>query len=96
MIIHDLDVVRVSLVPDKADAPPVVDAEAVLPGMIALQSLEPIARRRSEIAQLRCAVQLAQYAPGDSFDGAKALAAQALMKALGLLAAKRLDHRKSV
>jgi hypothetical protein len=44
MIIYDLDIVRVAVDKAKADAPPVIDPDRMLPGTIAFQQLEPIRR----------------------------------------------------
>jgi len=41
VIVDDLDVVRVSVSPPKADAPLIVDADAVLALSITAQCLEP-------------------------------------------------------
>lgn len=62
MVIDDLDLLRIALVPDKADTPPVVDTDAVLPGSIAAQRLQPIARRGCQVAQLPRLMDLPQLA----------------------------------
>jgi len=49
MVIHNLDFERVSIGPTEADAPLVVDPDAVLPLAIARQSLQTIARDGSKI-----------------------------------------------
>ena len=45
MVIHDLDIVRIARSPVEADAPLIVDADAVLTLAIAVKSFETIARR---------------------------------------------------
>jgi hypothetical protein len=42
VIIDDLDVERVSCVPDEADAPLVIDPDAVLSATVPLEDLEPV------------------------------------------------------
>jgi len=63
VIVHDFDLVGVSISPDEADAPLVVDANAVLPRSIVLQCLEPVPRRNPQGIKSRRGVQLRQLAP---------------------------------
>jgi hypothetical protein len=51
VIIHDLNVVGVAAPPPKARTPPIVDPDAVLPGTVARQLLEPVAGRDSQVIQ---------------------------------------------
>ena len=51
MVIHDLDILRMSLNPAKADTELIVDADAVMPGTIALQGFQPIAGRHTQELQ---------------------------------------------
>src|SRR6476661_8757270 len=52
VIVHDFHIPRRSLTPFKAYPPLIVDADAVLATPVAVQSFEPIARRRSQIVEL--------------------------------------------
>jgi hypothetical protein len=64
VIDHERHLVRIPLVPAKADAPLVVDANAMLSGAIAFQLLESVAGRHAQIVQCLCGVhdhQLAQH-----------------------------------
>ena len=66
MIVHDRDIVRVAVLPPKADAPLIVDANAVLASAIALELFESIAGRNAEIFELFRRVdghKLAQHGP---------------------------------
>ena len=47
----DLDVEGIGGAPDEADAPLIVDADAVLASTIALERLEPIAGRNAEVGE---------------------------------------------
>jgi hypothetical protein len=49
MVIDDLDHLGAAFPPDKADAPLIVDPDAVLPSAIAFERLKPVAGRRPEI-----------------------------------------------
>jgi hypothetical protein len=51
VIVHDLDLVGVSVVPDEAHTPLIVDPHAVLPPSLARERLETIARWCPQIAQ---------------------------------------------
>ena len=51
VVVDDLDVEGTGGAPDEADAPRVVDADAVLAGTIALERLEPIAGRNAEVGE---------------------------------------------
>ena len=61
MIVHELDRVCVTVLPDKADTPLVVDANAVLPRPVALQRLEPVARREAQSVKARRGMELRVY-----------------------------------
>jgi len=59
MIIYDLDIHRSggSLRPGEANPPPVVDADRVLPGSLALERLQSIAWQSRKISQHRRGVE---------------------------------------
>ena len=64
MVVHNFHVVRVARRPHKADAPLVVDADAVPPFAPALGRLQPVARWHRQILQHRGPMQILQFAPG--------------------------------
>jgi len=51
VVVHDLDVVGASGAPSKAEAPLLVDADAVLAGTVAGQFLEAVAGWDSEVTE---------------------------------------------
>jgi hypothetical protein len=51
VVVNDLNVFRAGSGPSKADAPLLVDPDAVLPRSVAAELFEPIARRNHEVAQ---------------------------------------------
>jgi hypothetical protein len=57
MIVYNLDIERVLSLPSKAEPPPFVDPDAVLPGAIALQSFQAIARRRVQVVEAAGLIQ---------------------------------------
>ena len=48
VIVHDLDVIGVTVAPPEADPPLLVDPNAELAGAITNQRLEPVARQRGQ------------------------------------------------
>src|SRR5829696_2900235 len=58
VVVHDLDVLRASLGPGKADAPLVVDPDAVLaPSVAALERLQPVARRDTKVVEVHRSIE---------------------------------------
>ncbi len=92
MIIHNFNICRIPVVPDKADPELIVNANAVLPLPVPVQCFEPIPRDRGEIAQFACLIDLNQLAPRDSFDGLKSPDELILKELIGIGIAKRTDH----
>jgi hypothetical protein len=68
VVVHNFNLVRTVLTPDKAHAPLVVDADAVLPLAVALQGFELVAGRNPQAGQLGGRMQLQQLASRYPFD----------------------------
>src|ERR1039458_7854213 len=51
VVIHYLNVMRIAVTPGEADAPLVIDSNAIRPSAIALQQLELVSRRHAKILQ---------------------------------------------
>ena len=62
MIVDDLDFVRGSILPDKAEPPLIVDPDAVLSDPVAFQGLQAIAWRHPEVVEPDRGVQHSQLA----------------------------------
>src|SRR6476646_6021853 len=60
VIVDEFDMVRTSVLPYEADPPLPVDPDAVLASPVALQRLQPIARRNPKIVEHLGRVQLLQ------------------------------------
>jgi hypothetical protein len=71
MIIHDLDVPGVAIAPKEADAPLVVDPDAVLAAPIALERLQPIRRRSGQKRQARRRIDQPKLAISTALDVAR-------------------------
>ncbi len=93
MVVRDLDLVGVAVLPAKADPPLIVDADAVLPRPVALQRLEPIARRDPQGIEPGRGVQLRELAPGHRVQGRRQPADVLTGKhAGGVLVREGLNH----
>jgi len=68
VIVTNLDALGVAVLPHEADAPLVVDADAVLPAAIARQRFQPVRRRNAQIIKTLCGIQHPQLAPRDDLD----------------------------
>jgi hypothetical protein len=68
MIINDLDELGAALTPDEADAPPVIDPDAVLTATVAFECLEAITGRRPKIGKPGCGIQNVELAQSDRPD----------------------------
>jgi hypothetical protein len=91
-VVHDLDVVGISITPHKTKTPLAVDPDTVLPLPLAAQGFPTVPRRCCQIAQLHGAVQLAKFSTGDPFDGSKATSRLPVVKSPGFRATERPDH----
>ena len=93
MVIDDLDFVRVAAFPPKADAPLVVDANAVLTRAIAFQLFQPVARRQPKVLQLNRDVDESELAEhGAPEVGRKPPDGLAAPESLGVSVREALDH----
>jgi hypothetical protein len=97
VIVDDLYVVRIAGTPPKTNAPLIVDPDAVLAGPIALQRLQPVARRNTQKVESRSGIDLQQLAMRYSlYVGRKASTMPALKEPLCFFVRKALDHRARV
>jgi len=96
VIVHNLDLVRVSVLPSKADAPLVVDANAVLTLSVAVQRFEPIARRDSQVLNSACSMQIKKLPPCLSLDRAKPRNEFILEDPRRVAVFERSDHVRSI
>src|SRR5579859_7071753 len=97
MVIGNPDLIGVWLFPLKADTPPVIDTDAVLPSTIALQGLEPAAGRRKQICQTVSLIQVDQLAPSyPLYIWRKFPRKLAAVNLLGLFVGEAADHEAIV
>lgn len=92
MVIDDLDVLRACDCPTKTHAELVVHADTVLPGAIARERLQPIARRNTEVFELDRNLELPELAACDRLCVHEPLHPSAARKSLRVGALERYDH----
>jgi hypothetical protein len=68
VVIHNLDFIRVPVTPRKANAPLVIDADAVLALPIAFQALQSVSRQRRERSDIRRRVKYVELAKSLAFN----------------------------
>jgi hypothetical protein len=92
VVIHDLNACGSSLGPSKANAPLIIDANAVLAVAVAFQFFQAIAwRGPQEFESFRC-IELRQLSSGYFRDRAESLGASRFKEFLSLLATEAFDH----
>jgi hypothetical protein len=91
VVIDDLDIDRTFSRPDEADAPLVIDADAVLAPSIFLERLKMVSRRDPKILEHRRPVKLRKFAKGRALDVDPAANASPFKQRFGVLALESLD-----
>jgi hypothetical protein len=84
VVIHNLNFIRIAVTPFEADAPLIIDANAVRPGTIALQQFELISRRHAQILQPPRLMKIQKLSPCSPFDGLKSADHAVLKKRCGV------------
>jgi hypothetical protein len=92
VIINNLDVVRITVTPNKADAILVIDTNAVCPLAISAERLETIAGKNAKVAKLVRAMQLHHFPLNYPFDPLKPPNRAAIEERFGLLTTERANH----
>jgi hypothetical protein len=92
MVIHDLNIFGTPCLPIKADAPLIVDTNAVLPGTVAFEHLKTISGWHSQIIYPASDLELSQLASCNRRYIHKALYANALCKGFSISTFKWSDH----
>ena len=84
MIIHDLNVISIAITPDEADAPLVIDANAMHPRTVAFQKFELVSGWHPKIPQAKRPMQVQKHPPRRSFDRLKSSNRVVLKERLGV------------
>lgn len=97
MVVDDGDLGDIALLPAEADAPLIVDADAVLTTPIAFQRFQPIGRRDTQILETGSGIEHAQLASGDRLDiGRQPARALTTPNLFGFLVDKAPDHALTI
>jgi hypothetical protein len=92
MIVHDFYVVGFVPHPPEANPPLIVDANAVLTLASTNQRFQPVAGRRSQVIESRCASEHGQLTPGDPLNRSKSRNIFVVRQSLCISRAKAPDH----
>jgi len=93
MVIDDLDVIRITLAPDKADAPLFVYPDTVLAFPVVMQSFQVIGRGDSQGLKKARRIENIELDCRRTLNHLRQLCGKASVEQLlGLLAIERLDH----
>jgi hypothetical protein len=84
MVIHNFNIVRISITPGEADAPLVIDSNTVAPRAVAFQPFQLISRRHAKILQPQRPMQVEKFSPRGPFDGLKSPDDAVLKERLGI------------
>jgi hypothetical protein len=92
MIVNNLNVVGVTASPEETDAPPVIDADAVLTPTVAFERFQAVTWRNQQVLKGSSAVEIQQLSPRDSLKGSEARHVQVGEQCFRFLASKGADH----
>jgi hypothetical protein len=93
MVVHDGDVVRMTILPTKANSPLLIDANTVLASPVTLESLQSIGRGHPQVFEALRIVQHSELSSGDLLDRTGELRGNlAPPDPLGFLVSEALDH----
>ncbi len=97
VIVNNFNLVGVSVLPDKAQAIAVVDADAVLSFTVATQFLQTVAGGYAQVVEAYSGVQDEQFAQGRALQiGGQVRMAKSFEKIFCVAVAKGLDHILSI
>jgi hypothetical protein len=97
VIVRDLDIERTPFLPGEAHAVLLVDANAVTPRSVPLQTLESVPRGDRQVAQITRTVEQVKFSPCDSPErtwarGSRPLRVAPIEHVLCSAVSERLDH----
>jgi hypothetical protein len=95
VVIDDFYVTSISFLPGKADPVLIIDADAVLALAVALQGLQPVPWRHTQIIEASGALQIQQFATRNTFKRPKPRYIAVVEQRLGVPTAERTDHVRS-
>jgi len=97
VVVHDLNIVRITLAPPEANSEALVDADTVLAFPVSRELLQMVAGREPEVGQALSVVQHPEFPVGNLLDvGREPGGPFPFEDEGGLLVPNRLDHRGSI
>jgi len=94
VIVDDPDVESIAVLPSKTDAPAIVDPNAVLPGTVALEEFQSVARRRAQILQGNGCIEVTKLSQRNALDVARQSPGPlAFKQSLRMGIGEALDHK---
>jgi len=92
VVIHDLNVTRIAATPGEADAPLVIDSNAICARTVPFQHLQLVSGRYAKILQPQRPMQVQKLPPRGPFDGLKSSNPAVLKERRGVWTLKRPDQ----
>jgi hypothetical protein len=96
VVINDFDLVGITMPPDEANPPFVIDANAMLPVAVAFQCFQPVSRRHLEILQRSRAMKVDQLPSRDSLNASIPRDVLIGEQGFGVAGSKRSNHAPPV
>ena len=93
VVVGNLYLISSVNLPDKANAVLFVDSDAMLPGAVAFECFQTIARRNAQIAQVNRRFNLVQPADCNRLNGRPSPTESRLKELLRICVLEALDHR---
>lgn len=93
MIVYDIHIIGIALFPTEADAPTIIDPDAVVSLPISFQSLQAVRRRDTQVLQRLGSIEHSQLPQRNTMDvRPESTHRLAIEESLGLSRSKRSDH----
>jgi hypothetical protein len=96
MVVNNLDFASVSIVPNKTDAPLIVDADAELTLPIPFQTFQAVSRQCRQSSDIRSGIEDVQFAKCRALDRLEPAHCFPAKQPLGIRAAEGPDHNLKV
>ena len=97
MIINYFDLIDVPLVPYKADSPPVIDSDTILPQTVSLKTFKAVSRRNSQVVKGLCPIEHTQFPESNSLNFRWQFSQRfAVKESFRLLILETLNHKNNI
>src|SRR5690348_14521434 len=97
MVVDDFNFMGIAVLPEEADAPLVIDPDAVLTFAVTFQGFQAIRGRNTKVFQGRRSIEHAEFAARDLLDiGRQLPGSRSVPDLLRLLVGKAPDHASTI